>query len=72
MCVTSRLLCSKVVEAPVYDDPAAEKAYREAEYKLNRNIFGRMWDWFTAYDEEEPVSFLFYLSSLELNFFVYK
>ena len=54
---SSRQLCSKAVDVPVFDDPQMEKEYREAEYKLNRSIFGRFWDWLMSPLEEPPVSF---------------
>lgn len=56
VCAAMRLTNSKVIDTPVLADVGSEKAYRYAQYKLNRNIVGRFWDWLTSDPaDNEPV-----------------
>ena len=56
VCAAMRLTNSKVIDTPVLADVGSEKAYKYAQYKLNRNIVGRFWDWLTSDPaDNEPV-----------------
>ena len=59
-----RWFSSQVVETQLPDT----KEYREAKYKMNRNIFGRFWDWLhTDLEQDEYVSVCLYMYTVVFN-----